>query len=198
MNVRLSYNIEFLASAVVNSNFICNHYYVNLDMTTVTYDSIEQNIALERIKFLTEHELTNSVFASIDDIEHVLQLQQAGLKTIVLPDQAVDQIIGLMLYAKLNAICEERILINQVTISSDAGQQMRYLHDEHEDLGPFEEMGWWHTPDSTCFDRNSNAGKIIDLQNNFNWHSVNLHWEAEPIIDSQLDSNVLSFNKTDD
>jgi hypothetical protein len=67
-----------------------------------------------------------------------------GVNVTTLPEEPVDQIVGMMLYYKLNAIMEGRMEIVQLDISSRLGDGVWYMHDEDDLSGPFAHEGWWH------------------------------------------------------
>jgi len=137
----------------------------------------------------------DAVFLSHADVDAIDKLQSADLNVIILPETPVDQIIGIMLYCKLNAIMQDRLYITQLKISSDLGQNLWYLQDDQEDVGPFEELGWWHTADPNTFEKNTNYSNIIRLQKSNTWHDFHLEWDDELLVKD--DSTVLAFGKND-
>lgn len=188
MNVRLEYKLRFLAGTYLDNQLMMNQYSVQFEMITQSYDGVEQNIALDRVRHMLYKEFASSVFVEADNVDSVEKLETAGLKVIALPDVPVDQIIGIMLYCKLNAVMEERILITQLKISSDLGQRMVYCQDEEEDVGPFETTGWWHDASPSVFDKKSKKHKIVKLVKARSWSDLNLGW------DNNDGSTVLTFN----
>jgi hypothetical protein len=190
MNVRLEYELKFIAGAYLNRQVMMNQYRVQFEMITQSYDGIEQNIALDRVRHMLYKEFASSVFVDGEDLGAVEKLETAGLKVVVLPDVPVDQIIGIMLYCKLNAVMEQRMLITQLKISSDLGQRMIYCQDEEEDIGPFEPTGWWHEGSPNVFDKKFKKHKIVKLVKNKTWTDVNLGWNN----DQNDGSTVITFD----
>ena len=196
MNVRLEHQFEFTAGTYLDGHLSMNNYRVKLEMITLSVDGIEQNIALDRMRHMLFKHFTDCVFVQSTETDAIDKLQNADINVVILPETPVDQIIGIMLYCKLNAIMQERMVINQIKISSELGQNLWYLHDEEENVGPFEEFGWWHTPDPNTFEKNTNYSNIIRLQKNNSWHDYHLEWDDELLI-KEDDSTVLAFGKDD-
>lgn len=196
MNVRLEHQFQFTAGTYLDSKLHMNNYYVKLEMITQTVDGVEQNIALDRMRHMLFRHFQDGAFVKYTDVDVIDKLQSADLNVVILPETPVDQIIGIMLYCKLNAIMQDRLYITQLKISSDLGQNLWYLQDEQEDVGPFEELGWWHTADPNTFEKNTNYSNIIRLQKSNTWHDFNLEWDDELLVKEE-DSTVLAFGKDD-
>jgi len=197
MNVRLEHQLNFTAGTCLDSKVCMNNYYVKLELITQTVDGVEQNIALDRVRHMLYNQFQDCIFIHEDDTGIIEKLQSTDFSLIVLPEVPVDQIIGLMLFAKLNAVMHDRMYITQLKISSDLGQNLWYLHSEEEELGPFEFPGWWHNNDPNTFEKNKNYSKIIKLQPSITWHEFHLEWEDELLTAPNEDSTVLNFGKDD-
>lgn len=197
MNVRLEHQFQFTAGTLLDSKIHMNNYYVKLEMITQTVDGVEQNIALDRIRHMLFRQFQDCIFVSEEDTDTIDKLQSTDFEVIVLPEVPVDQIIGIMLFTKLNAIMQDRLYITQLKLSSDLGQNLWYLQNEEEDLGPFEFPGWWHNSDPNTFEKNKNYSNIISLQNNKTWHDYHLEWEEELLTPPEDNSTVLNFGKDD-
>jgi len=116
MNVRLNYSIEFTAGFYFNDMLKMNNYKIRLAMMTATPDEESVNIAFERIKYFIGDSIDSGVFINKGNEEQCKLLANAGVKIITLPDEPVDQLIGIMLYCKLNAICEDRMILGELEI----------------------------------------------------------------------------------
>lgn len=145
MNVQVQYNINFLAGVYHNHRLHLNSYRTNISMLTQTQDKAEINTAVERLKCFIDFELANTVFINqnLPDVANVLNL--IGTNVTTLPDEPVDQIVGMMLYCKLNSVMEGRVIITKLDISSILGEDFWYIHEDGDNLGPFAEDGWWHS-----------------------------------------------------
>ena len=194
MNVRIEYPAEFLAAVYWEDAVMFNCYRIRCEMVTGTKDHREQNIALERLKFVVFSQLHNSVFIDAREKAAIKRLENAGLRTIPLPEQPVDQIVGMMLYSKLDAVMEGRLLMNQAHLSSDLGENVIYSHSEHETLGPLNQKGWWNESDPACSD-NRSGGKVVSISERLTWQSIDLDWSVE---EDNTDKNVITLFKKDD
>ena len=197
MNVRLEHQLQFVAGTCLDDKVCMNNYYIKLEMVTQTVDGVEQNIALDRIRHMMFNQLQDCIFIHDEDTVIIERLQATDFNLVVLPEVPVDQIIGLMLFCKLNAIMQGRMFITQLKISSDLGQNMWYLHDEEEEPGPFEFPGWWHNSDPNTFEKNKNYSNIIKLQRSNTWHDFHLEWDDELLKPPGDGSTVLNFGKDD-
>jgi len=190
MNVRLAIDFDFLASAYLDAQIFCNRYTVQLELITNTMDHIDQNVALDRIRHMLYHEFSNALFISDSKSDLAKQFDQLGLKTCVLPGPPVDQLLGIMLFAKLNAVMQERLFLTQLKISSDLGDKLVYCQDSEEDLGPFEYTGWWHDSDNKIADasQDDTHGNVVELGNKIDpWHQFGLEWNKDTDTEAVLD-----------
>jgi hypothetical protein len=177
MNVRLEYNMPFLAGVYWEGRMLMNRYQVKLYMITNSTDPDTQNIAYERLKYFVYSEMANTIFVNQQNHEQCRLLIAAGLKITTLPAEPVDQLIGIMLYSKLNTIMEEFIIINEVEISSELGEDMIYLHAADESLGPFTEPGWWHDADLIhCDTALIDSDKVVAIHKAGAWRELDLAW----------------------
>lgn len=176
MNVRLEIKFYFTAGSYIDNKLRMTRYCVDLQMITQSYSGIEQNVALDRIRHMLYNQFDSRIFINANDQECIEKLVTANLPVAELPDIAVDQIIGIMLYCKLNAVMEERIIITELKISSESGQHMVYCHHEEEDLGPFDVEGWWHDSLPNVENIKQHNGNIIQLVKNSPWDDLDLGW----------------------
>ena len=188
MNVRLETKFYFTAGSYIDNQLRMTRYCVSLQLITQSYSGVEQNVALDRVKYMLYNQFSNCIFISEDDKQSIEKLVTAELPVVELPDVAVDQIIGIMLYCKLNAVMEERILITELKISSELGQHMIYCHHEEEDIGPFDTEGWWHDSLPNVVDKKQQDRKIVQLVKSSPWHDLNLDW------DDSDDSTVVTLD----
>ena len=180
MNVRLQYDLEFLGGIYFEEQMQMNHYSVSLNLITGTADPADTNIAMDRIKAFVFGELEHSVFINVAQRERAELMHLMGINVTTLPEEPVDQIIGMMLYYKLNAIMEGRMEVAQLDISSSLGDSVWYQHDEEDAAGPFANDGWWHLPtvqhDTIAINDTDNVVKVMPNA----WIEYGLMWpEAE-------------------
>ena len=144
MNVRLQYDLEFLAGIYYDQQLGLNSYSVTLNLITRTAQAQNTNIAMDRLKAFIVTELANTVFVNQNAMGQAEMLSAMGINVTTVPEEPVDQIIGMMLYYKLNAIMEGRMVVDSLDLSSVLGDSVWYRHDEDDLAGPFAEAGWWH------------------------------------------------------
>lgn len=197
MNVRLEYDMEFAAALWYNSNFYVNNYQLKLSMITMTTISRDQNLALARIKYFVYDILENSVFLNSKNLDQRKKLTSAGIRVVTLPEEPVDQILGMTLCTKLNAIMQGRMLITDLDISSTQGDNVVYCHNTQEACGPVEDSGWWHDSEPVYTDHAVNRNqRVIAINRDLKWHDIDLAWDI-PDEDRQSDIVVTSFKRED-
>lgn len=180
MNVRLRFNITFPAAAWFDGELMMTNYTLALNLLTLTMDPQDQNIALERIKFFLLNELHSTIFINQTDVERAEVFTDVGLNVTTLPEEPVDQVVGIMLFYKLNAIMEGRMKVTELVFSSEAGDSIEYFHSEHEHTDLFPETGWWHEPNlchsNVEFDDEEDSENVVDLNVDDDWREQDLGW----------------------
>jgi hypothetical protein len=153
----------------------------------------DHNIALDRIKFFIHNQLAHSVFINSADVDRCQRLISAGIKITNLPEEPVDQIIGIMLYCKLNAILENRMIIDEIEICSELGENIVYLHNDQDAQGPFAEQGWWSESDFVHCDLSLlDTDKTVALHHiGDSWRELGLNWNDSVIININNDNKVV-------
>ena len=119
-------------------------------------------------------------------------LHVLGINVVPLPQEPVDQIVGMMLYYKLNAIMEDRILLEETEINSVLGENIVYLHSENEitDVGDIPD--WWTTADTVHSDYVAvSTDKIVSMTTNTVWRELDLLW-PEPELSTET-GNIVVF-----
>ena len=192
MNVRLKYDLHFNAGVYYNSNTILNNYSLRLWMITNTELAEDQNTAFERMKYFVYNHVDNTMFIDRAEQEQCAKFLQAGLNITTMPGDPVDQLIGIMLYHKLNAIMEQRMTIVETELSSSQGQAMTYLHSEGENTLGVEAPAWWQNADLAHSDfALPESEKVVSMQTTMAWRDLDLAWsELPPAIDH---GNIVVF-----
>ena len=187
MNVRLEYPMSFYASLYYKGQYFANKFNIVLQLLTGSEDAEEQNIALDRIKYLIKEQIEHSIFVHQKERALIKKLEAAGMQVITLPEDPVDQIIGMALFYKLNTVVEDRMAILQTRISSEVGENMTYLHCEDEMAGPFEDKGWWDFPDPH-FSKVGHTDKVVELTKHITWDDLGLGWYDD--VEGEKDFNI--------
>ena len=192
MNVKLEYPAEFLAAAYWEDSVMMNSYTVRCEMVTNTRDSREQNIALERLKYVLFMQIQNSVLVDHREKAAIKRLQAAGMRTVILPEQPVDQIIGMMLYSKLDSVMEGRMTVTQLKLSSELGENVTYFQTDNETIGPFAQKGWWNSAEPSVSD-SKDGGKIVSIKGTTTWQLLGLDWGDKE--EENKGNTVVAFRK---
>ena len=189
MSARLKKSFGFYTGLIYQGQFLVNHWNVNLDLVTVSDDGGELNTAYERMKYWIGRVLDDSILIGHADpaLEDVSRLNG---RVIVLPDEPVDQIVGIMLYLKLNAIMENRLVVAATEIWSTQGDQTSYIHMAGENLGPdLGQDGWWSDPRPIySMHKNLRTGNVVSLDRPAEWKDFGLGWEPN---DDKISGNVV-------
>ena len=176
MNVNLQYDIEFMAGIYYDGHLQLNQYSVSLQLLTQSTNATVTNIALERLKAFVYSELCDTVFVGPNDQETAEMMSMLGINVTTLPDEPVDQIVGIMLYCKLNAVMENQMLVTKLDIQSYLGDSVWYQHSEEDAIGPFVKHGWWHESSCRhCVDTETQADNVVKVANQ-GWTEYGLDW----------------------
>jgi hypothetical protein len=166
-----------------------NRYTVSLNLLTNSKDSAATNIALDRAKAFVHGALESTVFINQDNMERAEFMQMMGIRVTTLPQEPVDQIVGMMLYYKLNAIMEDRMTVTGLDIASSLGDNVWYQHDEDDQSGPFAEDGWWHraSMQHESIEQDPEPGNIVKVMST-GWYELNLEWpeNTAPVSDNTV------------
>jgi hypothetical protein len=194
MNVKIGYTTQFIAAVWWNNRLIMSNYDVTFKLITAGMDPANTNTALDRLKYIVEEYFVDMVFVSYTEIEQIKNLKAAGIKIVVMPEEPVDQILGMMLYSKISAVMEGQMLIRSVMLSSTAGDGVIYEHDSSESITPFDQAGWWNSSAPTCeTEIKKNIDKVVSIIPGNQWRELGLEW-----IDSESESddeNILMFTE---
>jgi hypothetical protein len=198
MNVRIAQLLNFTAGSWYDNSLEMNEYSIKLWMITNTYSPLEQNIAISRAKYFIFDQIENTIFINSGEKSKCVDFHRVGLNVTTMPGEPADQLIGIMLFHKLNAIMEDRIKIVEIEISNGSG--VVYLHGENETSEDLTQPDWWSSADLTHCDLDlTDSEKILSIPQCNAWRDLELAW---PDKDSEDDSgNVVvfaDFKQTDD
>jgi hypothetical protein len=177
MNVRLKYDFPFTAGIYHNGNFYMNNYTLRVLMATVSEDPDDQTTAFERLKYFIYTCIESTVFIDAAETEQCHQYVQAGLNITTMPGAPVDQLIGIMLYHKLNAVMENRMIVFETELSSAVGEYMVYLHSEEEHTVGYVQPEWWDTADLIHNEfALDNLDNVVAIPQATAWRELELAW----------------------
>ena len=175
MNVRLRWDAELFATIYYNG-FRNNFYSVEISMLTNCTDSHEQNVAFERIRYIMNEQLDSALIVHQDLSKEINQFAQAGHKLVLLPEVPIDQIFGIALYCKLNAVCEGRLIVTDVAVSSRIGEGMIYQMNADDVGEKFLGDHWWNAADCSTMPKNAvaNKSKVVKITRHTPWSELGL------------------------
>jgi hypothetical protein len=161
-------------------------------MTTNSENSVDQTISFERIKYFIYTQIDSTIFINNELEDQCYLFTEVGLDITTIPGDPVDQLIGIMLYYKLNAIIEDRMLVMETELSSTCGENMTYLHGEFENTSGYVQPAWWTTPDLTHSDFvPTDSENVMAIPQSTAWRDLELAWPDEPAVDAP--GNVVVF-----
>lgn len=180
MSVRLQYDADFLAGIYFENTLQLNSYSISMSLLTGTSNPAKINVAMERLRTFISAELSDAVFIKRTYESEAEMLYSLGVNICTLPEEPIDQIVGLMLYCKLNAIMEGQLIITSLDIKSELGDNVWYQHDEDESIGPFEQDGWWHknSTQKETLDLDNTPENVVKVQTT-GWKEYGLEWPEE-------------------
>ena len=198
MNVRFKKTFDFSAGVIYDNKFSVNFYTVVVHMTTVNMDGDYHNIAYERMRYWVDEVLSDSILIYQKDpmLDQWLSTEQ---RIILFPEQPVDQVVGILLYSKFNAITEKQFIINEVEASSAIGDDIVFMHSENEITDVLAQTGWWNDSKPTWISsgkKRVRQNKIIKLDRMPDWKDLDLEFEQS---DTNDDNSVVfvEFGKDD-
>ena len=186
MNVRLQYTMPFTAGVHYNGKLIMNGYLLKVFMITNVAESELTDTAFERLKYFINEEMDSTIFINLADQEQCQLYADAGIKITTLPNEPVDQIVGVMLFHKLNAIMENRISIIETELSSHLGDNVVYVHSENEITQNIEIPAWWTTPDLLHNELDSGRSDTVFAApyTGPTWRDLNLSWDDDEPVET--------------
>jgi predicted Fe-Mo cluster-binding NifX family protein len=172
-----------------------NDYSAELSIHTNTSNHEDHVTCMARLNHFVYHELTNTVFIKQTNQEQLRALAAAGIKMTTMPEEPIDQIIGIALYCKLNAILEEKMIVTNVTIQSLLGDNVRYLHSSQESLGPCADPGWWTDcgPVHSNFKPATGGKRVVKINRTPTWRDMDLGWSGTE--QPKNETNTVVFSK---
>jgi hypothetical protein len=144
MNVHLRQNFVLPAAVYSDDQLLITNYNINIEMVTVGTNITDLDTASKRIDLFMYEELSDAVFVDQSDTERNSVLALLGMNLVTIPGPPVDQLIGIMLSCKLNAITEGRVDVVETAVSSDRSNGLWFVHQYSQTVGPFEDLGWWY------------------------------------------------------
>lgn len=103
-----------------------NDVDLTLHMTPQTSQAGAQNVAFEKIKYISQKILQNAIFINHDKT-HWEKLSEYGNRVIDFTNVPVDQIVGISLFYKFNAVAGDQMKVNFIEIESWQGENLKFI-----------------------------------------------------------------------
>lgn len=201
MNVRIQYNIRFMAGIYYDDRLQLNEYTVKIYFMTNTENPADHNVALARMKYFIYNELESCIFVDENNEDQCEKFINAGLNITTMPGEPVDQLIGIMLYEKMSAIVEDKLIIGEIEISSMLGDGIVYLHGDNENVNDVIFPDWWRTSDLVhCNLDLINSDKVVTMHQGSVWREIDLQWPDIEDDDPETGNTIVyaDFKRLDD
>lgn len=189
MNARISREFVFQSAIHYDNNFLLNSYLIELSFNVITENFREQNIALDRIKYLIDECFDSCVFIEQNETKAIELYSKAGIRVCSLPDEPYDQVVAGVLLSKFNVVTENKLFATEIRIKSNICDNVEFYISHEEDLEFMNQTNCWYTENNASIHTNkkSKKDKIVELKKEpMDWSVLNLSWnEKTPIKDNK-------------
>lgn len=199
MNVKISRGFQFSCMVLgeKTDHAQINLYTLGLDMTALSQDSTYYNIAYDRVKFWVQDIMQDAILIS-QHHPQLSQWQSTGNRCIIFPQDPVDQLVGVMMLSKLNALTEQNLEINCLSISSAFDDNVCYFFEAGETHDIANMPDWWldSRPIWSMQDKiRGGTKKIMYLTRSRDWKDYGLDWAQS---ENPQSATVTSFVKDEE
>jgi hypothetical protein len=171
---RIEKDWTFLAAVHFEQRFIINLFEIKAVMDINTENSKHQNVAIERMGYFITSVIEDSIFVEKKEKEAIEKYIEAGLNVVTLPEEPYDQIIGLVLINKFNAIMEDKIVVRELTIGSKLSNLIKFQLGDDTAEAEFSGKHWYNENNLNTDDRNK-KDKIVKLfDKKIDWKELEL------------------------
>lgn len=176
MNIQIQKDFTFLAAIHFEKKFMLNLYELSAQMEVLTENVREQNIAIERMNYFLGTYIEDAIFIEDTEKEAIQNYNNAGIKTCIVPEEPYDQIIGMILINKCNAIMENKIVINQVIFGSKLSNLIKFNIDGEVSQLEYPENAWYNKNTLSVTEKGK-KDKIVNLFDKNTWAELGLTWK---------------------
>ena len=191
MNVRLNYTMEWMAGVWYDDQLELQQYTIKMELITNTMEGRDHAVSLGRLQHFIYTGMQDTVYINANEQAQIAKLIEAGIKVTALPEDPTDQVIGIIVFHKLNAILENRMTVISLDISS-GGNNIWYLHNGNEMSGPFEVESWWGDSSPAHEITSISQKNIVKFNNKSSWKKLGLLWEDNT---ENSVATILEFHK---
>ena len=180
-NSRIQKNFTFQAAIHFNDKFFVNLYEMDAKMEIFTEDTREQNIAVERISHFLGSVIEDCLFVSINEKEAISKYSNAGIKVCTVPEDPYDQIIGMVLLNKCNAIMEGKIVMTDILFGSKLSNLIKFELNHEVAKVEYDGKHWYNDSTLCMMDKFSKKDKIVNLfdHKHDTWEDLDLTWKEQ-------------------
>jgi hypothetical protein len=201
MTARIQRDFQFVAGTYIDNEIYLNSYDVEVNFIVESENILEQNIALDRVKYFFIEKLDNALFINEAETDTIEKFVDTGMKVLLLPEEPYDQIVGILLLTKMNAITESRLVVTDIVITSRMSDGVSYMHSVDENSGPFMLKGWWADsgPNTTTRILKGKTKKVVKLTKTISsWEDISLGWNPKSATHNEpIDAVLLNFEKSE-
>lgn len=179
MSARIEKDCIFHSAVHFNEKFYINSFKTTLSIMVESEDVREQNVAMDRLEYFFHEVLNNSLFIDENLSELIKTYKNAGIRVITLPEEPYDQIIGMVLLLKLNAIMEGKMHITDLNISSYLSDGVRFTIVSEIAEHLYEDNEWFQRNSIETENNIHNESKVVKLFEDC-WSELGLSWKDKP------------------
>ena len=178
INAEIEKDFTFLTSIHFEDKFFVNLYEMKAYMQILTENAIEQNIAIERLNYFLGEYIDSAVLVKESEEDAISKYRAAGLKICTTPEEPFDQIVGMILINKCNAIMEGRIVMSDITFGSKLSNLIKFNIDHETAAAEFAGKYWYNKPTLSLHNK-TKKDKIVNLFEQNDWKDVGLTWKEK-------------------
>ena len=197
MSAIIERDFDFQAAVYFQSNFLVNLYDFTLTMEVNTDSIHEQNIALERVKYMVYEVFENAVFIQDTEDEMIKLYKAANLKVCKIPDEPFDQILALLIMLKIDSVLENRLKVTDITLTSKLSDLVKFKETIITAQNTFTDNDWYKDPGptlSTEVPSKRGREKVVKIKNN-DWKETGLLWKEKRESPKEIVFNFDSLDK---
>lgn len=176
MNIQIEKDFTFMTAIHFEKKYMVNLYELHAKMEVMTEDAREQNIAVERMNYFLSNHIEDIIFVQNTEKEAIQNYTNAGMKVCIIPEEPYDQIIGMLLINKCNAIMEGRIVVNEIVLGSKLSNLIKFNISGELAKLEYSEDSWYNKSSLSFTDKNKKE-KIVTLFDKNNWAQLELTWK---------------------
>ncbi len=181
-STRIEKDFNFQSALHIEGRFFVNSYDIALSVLVNTDSVREQNVAMNRVNYFLHKVVQNSILVNTNSREDINNFKALNIKVCELPQDPYDQIFGMILLLKLNAIMENKLSITDMILGSSMSDGVRYsiVSEVSENFGSGDH--WWNSPKICLCDHDlalQSGGNIVTLFEDNKWSDLGLSWKQK-------------------